>query len=61
MSWHTAHQQEKLGVKLPPLEAKEANAMLDRLCREHNVACGEPRTTPRLLDKLVGEYLEVRL
>jgi lysyl-tRNA synthetase, class II len=32
--------------------------MLDALCVKHDVACGAPRTVARLLDKLVGEFLE---
>jgi lysyl-tRNA synthetase, class II len=52
--------QAELGVKLPPLDTEEARDMLDRLCVEKDVACGNPRTTARLLDKLVGEFLEVR-
>jgi lysyl-tRNA synthetase class 2 len=50
-----------LGVKLPEatqLHTPEAQAALDKLCREVGVECSSPRTTSRLLDKLVGEYLE---
>lgn len=36
----------------------EARDFFDRLAREKGVECPEPRTTARLLDKLVGEYLE---
>lgn len=28
------------------------------LSLQHNVECSEPRTNTRLLDKLVGEYIE---
>lgn len=28
------------------------------LCKEHKVVCGEPVTIPRLLDKLIGHFLE---
>lgn len=53
--------EEALNVKIPfPLESDEANAFLDNLCKQHNVKCEAPRTTARLLDKLVGEYLEVQ-
>jgi lysyl-tRNA synthetase class II len=52
--------EEKLGVKLPPLDTEEARTMLEALCKKHDVACSNPRTVPRLLDKLVGEFLEVR-
>ncbi|KAJ3787624.1 lysine-tRNA ligase [Lentinula aff. detonsa] len=53
--------EEKLGVKFPPgdtLHTDEANKFLRELCAKHKVECSEPRTNARLLDKLVGEYIE---
>ncbi|KAL0957044.1 hypothetical protein HGRIS_003144 [Hohenbuehelia grisea] len=53
--------EEKLGVKFPPgdqLHTDETNKWLRELCTKHNVDCSEPRTNARLLDKLVGEYIE---
>ncbi|THH12784.1 hypothetical protein EW146_g7371 [Bondarzewia mesenterica] len=53
--------EEKLGVKFPPgetLHTEEANVFLKDLCKKHNVDCSEPRTNARLLDKLVGEFIE---
>ncbi|KAN0111989.1 hypothetical protein V8E52_007906 [Russula decolorans] len=53
--------EEKLGVKFPPgetLHSDEANVFLRELCKKHNVECSEPRTNARLLDKLVGEFIE---
>nr|GAT60977.1 lysyl-tRNA synthetase [Mycena chlorophos] len=53
--------EEKLGVKFPPgdtLHTAEANVFLRELCVKHNVDCSEPRTNARLLDKLVGEFIE---
>ncbi|XP_013133921.1 PREDICTED: lysine--tRNA ligase isoform X2 [Papilio polytes] len=53
--------EKVLGVKLPPadkLDTPEANALLSELCLKHEVECPPPRTTARLLDKLVGEFLE---
>ncbi|KLO16944.1 lysine-tRNA ligase [Schizopora paradoxa] len=53
--------EEKLNVKFPPgdqLHTDEANQFLRDLCKKHNVDCSEPRTNARLLDKLVGEYIE---
>jgi len=48
-----------LGVKLPTdLFSEEARVQLDALCVKHNVNCPAPRTTTRLLDKLVGEFIE---
>ncbi|KAJ7584847.1 lysyl-tRNA synthetase [Mycena floridula] len=53
--------EEKLGVKFPAgdtLHTDETNKFLRELCTKHNVDCSEPRTNARLLDKLVGEYIE---
>merc|ERR1712020_43809 len=50
-----------LGEKLPKpteLHTEEARLKLDQLCVKNNVDCSAPRTAARLLDKLVGEYLE---
>lgn len=40
------------------LHTEAARAALDKLCVANNVDCSAPRTSARLLDKLVGEYLE---
>ena len=37
----------------------ETRKFLDKLCIQNKVDCSAPRTTARLLDKLVGEFLEV--
>jgi len=51
--------EEALGVTMPtPLESDEANQWLRDQCKKHNVECKPPLTTARLLDKLVGEFLE---
>ena len=53
--------EEVLGIKLPAAdqyEKEEAREFLDKLCIEKGVDCTPPRTASRLLDKLVGEYLE---
>ncbi|KAG2455091.1 hypothetical protein HYH02_000911 [Chlamydomonas schloesseri] len=51
--------EECLKVKLPAdLETEEARLLLVKLCEQHNVNCPAPQTTARLLDKLVGEFLE---
>ena len=59
---HMMPELEKaLGVSLPAateLNTEAARAELDRLCAKHEVECAAPRTTARLLDKLVGEFLE---
>ncbi|XP_052834039.1 lysine--tRNA ligase [Octopus bimaculoides] len=36
----------------------ESRQFFDDLCKKKNVECPTPRTTARLLDKLVGEFLE---
>jgi len=51
--------EEALGVKFPKdLASDAANDFLKALCAKHEVECKPPQTTTRLLDKLVGEYLE---
>ncbi|ETN76126.1 lysine--tRNA ligase [Necator americanus] len=53
--------EKVVGAKLPSpdtLNTEESRQFFDKLCREKGVECVEPRTTARLLDKLVGEYLE---
>lgn len=56
-----ASLEKALNVKFPPadqLDTPESNQMLSQLCEKHEVECPPPRTTARLLDKLVGEFLE---
>ena len=51
--------EKELNVKLPEnLESEETRKMLDDLCVKHNVECAKPRSIARLLDKLVGEFIE---
>ncbi|XP_021925769.1 lysine--tRNA ligase isoform X2 [Zootermopsis nevadensis] len=53
--------EEVLNVKLPDadkLGSPEATKFLSDLCEERGVECPVPRTAARLLDKLVGEFLE---
>jgi len=50
-----------LGCSLPSpdsLHTEEARLHLDRICQQKQVDCAPPRTAARLLDKLVGDYLE---
>lgn len=54
--------EEALKVKMPAadtLHTEEAREFFDKLAREHDVECKAPRTTARLIDKLVGHFLEV--
>jgi len=53
--------EEALGMKLPPnteLGTESTRAFFDKLCKDKNVECSNPRSTARLIDKLVAEYLE---
>ncbi|XP_056604240.1 lysine--tRNA ligase isoform X1 [Triplophysa dalaica] len=58
------HDLEKeMGVKFPAPEtydSDETRKFLDDLCAQREVECSPPRTTARLLDKLVGDFLEVK-
>merc|ERR1711953_1044568 len=52
---------KKLNAKLPDptqLHTDAARESLDALCVKMGVDCSAPRTAARLLDKLVGDYLE---
>jgi lysyl-tRNA synthetase class 2 len=52
--------EEKMGATIPlPYESKETRDFLDAQCVKHDVKCGEPRSTARLIDKLVGHFIEV--
>ena len=54
--------EKELNVKFPEnLETEETRKLLDDLCIKHNVECASPRSTTRLLDKLVGEFIEPKL
>jgi lysyl-tRNA synthetase class 2 len=49
-----------LGIKFgDDLASEETRLMLVKLLKEKNVQCSPPLTTARMLDKLVGEYIEV--
>ena len=53
--------QEAMGVTFPAnrdLETEETREFFDKLCKDRDVECSNPRSTARLIDKLVGEYLE---
>eukprot|EP01121_Diplochlamys_sp_Union-15-3_P020307 TRINITY_DN789_c0_g1_i2.p1 TRINITY_DN789_c0_g1~~TRINITY_DN789_c0_g1_i2.p1 ORF type:complete len:768 (-),score=165.27 TRINITY_DN789_c0_g1_i2:23-2326(-) len=51
--------EEILKIKIPSdFESEATNQFLLTLCKEKGVECSPPTTTARLLDKLVGEYIE---
>ena len=54
--------ERKMDVKFPDpttFASTEFTAFLEALCTKHGVECSAPRTTSRLLDKLVGHFIEV--
>lgn len=54
--------ERKMDVKFPDpstFASPEFTAFLEELCTKHEVECTAPRTTARLLDKLVGHFIEV--
>jgi len=53
--------EEVLGMKMPKnteLGTEESRIFFDKLCKDKDVECANPRTTSRLIDKLVGQFLE---
>jgi lysyl-tRNA synthetase class 2 len=50
--------EEAMQCKLPALDDPEVDAKLQQLLEEKGVECNPPHTTARMLDALVGEYLE---
>jgi len=54
--------KEAIGLEIPGgatnLGSDEVNKYLLQMCEKHEVVCPPPTTTARLLDKLVGEFLE---
>ena len=50
--------EEAMKTKLPALDDPEVDTKLAALLKEHNLECAPPHTTARLLDTLVGEFLE---
>jgi len=52
--------EEYAGIKLnaADLASEETRQLLIKVCEEKGVLCPPPQTTARLLDKLVGEFIE---
>lgn len=53
--------EEALGISMPlntELHTEESRLFFDKLCKEKGIDCANPRSTSRLIDKLVGELLE---
>ena len=54
--------QKILDVSFPEdYDTEEANEFFDKLCENNKVPCGKPRTTARLIDKLIGEFIEPKI
>jgi len=51
--------RDKTGYKFENLETEETRLELLELCKIKNVKFPPPYTTPRILDKLIGEFVEV--
>ncbi|KAL4118706.1 hypothetical protein PRIC2_011031 [Phytophthora ramorum] len=50
--------EECLGEKLPDVNSPESIPALLELCERHNVECAKPHTCTRLVDKLIGHFVE---
>lgn len=53
--------EEATGEKFPPgteLHTQETNDFLKKVLKKMNVECSPPETNARMLDKLVGEFIE---
>lgn len=51
--------EKAMGFTFPAdLSTPEFNKRLSDYCRDNDIKCADPRTTNRLLDKLVGHYIE---
>jgi len=50
--------EEAMNVKLPALDDPDIEQKLLALLEKHELECQPPHTTARLLDELVGEFLE---
>ena len=50
--------EAKIGQKLPALDDPQIDAKLTAILQKFELECAPPLTTARLLDTLVGEFLE---
>uniref|UniRef100_A0A0B7AQE1 Lysine--tRNA ligase n=1 Tax=Arion vulgaris TaxID=1028688 RepID=A0A0B7AQE1_9EUPU len=56
--------EKEMGVKFPAateLQTEASRKFLDDLAVKHGVECTPPRTTARLLDKMVGDFIEDKI
>ena len=50
--------EEATGKKFPDMESPDMPAFLEGILKEYDIDCSPPRTVARLVDKLVGHFLE---
>ncbi|KAF8533870.1 hypothetical protein BDD12DRAFT_758694 [Trichophaea hybrida] len=53
--------EEATGERFPPgdqLHTQETNEFLKKILKTHKIDCSPPQTNARMLDKLVGEFIE---
>ncbi|KAG1706866.1 hypothetical protein DVH05_028706 [Phytophthora capsici] len=50
--------EECLGEKLPDVNSPDSIPALLELCKRHSVECAKPHTCTRLVDKLIGHFVE---
>ncbi len=50
--------EEAMKIKLPSLDDPEVDIKLAEIVQDYGLECSPPQTTARLLDTLVGEFLE---
>jgi lysyl-tRNA synthetase class 2 len=53
--------EEVMKIKLPDLEDPELDSKLKAICDDFEVECSAPHTAARLLDALVGDFLEANI
>lgn len=53
--------ETQLNVKFPPLSDPNLEQFLDDLLKSHELECTPPRTVARMLDKLVGDFIEDKI
>jgi lysyl-tRNA synthetase class 2 len=50
--------EEAIGAQFPNVDSTEIVPFLENILEKYNVECRPPRTVARLIDKLVGHFLE---
>jgi len=53
--------EEVMKIKLPALDDPKCSEKLAKIVKDRDLECSPPHTTARLLDELVGEYLEANI